>query len=84
MSKNLRHSRQYSRYYLFVPGFPLRRYSLSVHCHDQGVAAVDLPGHGVLTFGLLLRLEELEKAQRDLVPVDVDDGMIFSNLVKQI
>ena len=45
---------------------------------------MDLPGHGVLTFGLLLRLEELEKAQRDLVPVDVDDGMIFSNLVKQI
>ena len=38
----------------------------------------------MLPFGLLLRLEELEKAQRDLVPVDVDDGMIFSDLVKQI
>ena len=32
--------------------------------------------------GLFLRLEELEEAQRDLVAVDVDEGVICSNLVK--
>ena len=38
----------------------------------------------MLTFGLFLRLEELEEAQRDLVAVDVDEGVICSNLVKNI